>query len=128
MSDIGKGSTVEAFGLATNYHEAGSGTPVVLLHGSGPGVSAFDCFRIGIDPLQYFNPEFDEIFLDSLGYLDNPPPSSRKVIEKYLPKKRKTEGMGKKIVCVQAKLCASACVCVCRERSVYVCLLVYTKS
>lgn len=35
------GKRVQAAGLATNYHEAGSGRPLVLLHGSGPGVSAY---------------------------------------------------------------------------------------
>lgn len=35
------GSTIEVNGIATNYHEAGSGDPVLLLHGSGPGVSAW---------------------------------------------------------------------------------------
>lgn len=35
------GSTIEVNGIATNFHEAGSGDPVVLLHGSGPGVSAW---------------------------------------------------------------------------------------
>lgn len=37
-ADIGK--TITAAGFATNYHEAGAGSPVVLLHGSGPGVTA----------------------------------------------------------------------------------------
>jgi pimeloyl-ACP methyl ester carboxylesterase len=35
------GSTIQVNGIATNYHEAGSGDPVLLLHGSGPGVSAW---------------------------------------------------------------------------------------
>ena len=35
------GSTIEVGGIATNFHEAGSGDPVLLLHGSGPGVSAW---------------------------------------------------------------------------------------
>lgn len=35
------GSTIEVAGIATNFHEAGSGDPVLLLHGSGPGVSAW---------------------------------------------------------------------------------------
>jgi pimeloyl-ACP methyl ester carboxylesterase len=35
------GSTIEVNGIATNYHDAGSGDPVLLLHGSGPGVSAW---------------------------------------------------------------------------------------
>jgi pimeloyl-ACP methyl ester carboxylesterase len=38
-SEIGK--SVLAAGVATNYHEAGQGFPVVLIHGSGPGVSAW---------------------------------------------------------------------------------------
>ncbi|PQP23590.1 2-hydroxy-6-oxo-2,4-heptadienoate hydrolase [Rhodococcus opacus] len=35
------GSTIEVAGIVTNFHEAGSGDPVLLLHGSGPGVSAW---------------------------------------------------------------------------------------
>lgn len=37
----GRGKSVLALDLETNYHEAGQGSPVVLLHGSGPGVSAW---------------------------------------------------------------------------------------
>ena len=37
----GKGKTISAFGLETNYLEQGSGEPLLLLHGSGPGVSAW---------------------------------------------------------------------------------------
>lgn len=40
-SEQGRGKTVAANGLATNYHDLGNGAPVVLLHGSGPGVSAW---------------------------------------------------------------------------------------
>lgn len=35
------GETIDVDGIATHYHEAGSGESVVLLHGSGPGVSAW---------------------------------------------------------------------------------------
>ena len=35
------GKTIDAAGIQTNYHDAGDGEPVVLLHGSGPGVSAW---------------------------------------------------------------------------------------
>lgn len=42
-ADVGK--SIVAAGLATNYHEAGSGRPVVLLHGSGPGVTAWANWR-----------------------------------------------------------------------------------
>lgn len=40
-SEPGRGKTIRALDLDTNYHEAGEGAPVVLLHGSGPGVSAW---------------------------------------------------------------------------------------
>jgi pimeloyl-ACP methyl ester carboxylesterase len=35
------GRTIDAGGIATHYHDVGSGQPVLLLHGSGPGVSAW---------------------------------------------------------------------------------------
>jgi 2-hydroxymuconate-semialdehyde hydrolase len=35
------GKNVLAGGVRTNYIEAGSGSPLVLIHGSGPGVTAF---------------------------------------------------------------------------------------
>lgn len=35
------GRTIAAAGINTNYLEAGSGAPLILLHGSGPGVTAF---------------------------------------------------------------------------------------
>jgi 2-hydroxymuconate-semialdehyde hydrolase len=43
--------TVEADGLATNYHDEGSGVPIVLIHGSGPGVTAWANWRLTIPPL-----------------------------------------------------------------------------
>lgn len=33
-------------GLDIHYHEAGSGTPVVFIHGSGPGASGFSNFKL----------------------------------------------------------------------------------
>ncbi len=39
LPDAGK--TVFAGGIETNYHDEGSGRPLILLHGSGPGVTAW---------------------------------------------------------------------------------------
>jgi 2-hydroxy-6-oxo-octa-2,4-dienoate hydrolase len=41
----GVGKSVKAFDIDTNYHEAGTGDVVILLHGSGPGVSAWTNWR-----------------------------------------------------------------------------------
>ena len=43
------GFSVRAAGVATNYHDHGSGEPVLLIHGSGPGVSAWANWR-GVIP------------------------------------------------------------------------------
>ena len=45
------GSTVVAAGITTNIHTAGDGDAVLLLHGSGPGVSAWANWRLTIPPL-----------------------------------------------------------------------------
>lgn len=43
--------SVNAGGISTNYHDQGTGNPVVLLHGSGPGVSAWANWRLVIPHL-----------------------------------------------------------------------------
>jgi pimeloyl-ACP methyl ester carboxylesterase len=45
------GRTVDAAGIATNVLEAGDGATVLLLHGSGPGVSAYANWRLTIPAL-----------------------------------------------------------------------------
>lgn len=44
------GLRINAGGISTNYHDAGQGraTPVLLLHGSGPGVTAWANWRLNI--------------------------------------------------------------------------------
>lgn len=45
------GAAVLANGIRTNYLESGEGAPVVLVHGSGPGVSAYANWRLTMPAL-----------------------------------------------------------------------------
>jgi len=45
------GSTADANGIKTNYLEAGKGDTVVLIHGSGPGVTSYANWRVVIPAL-----------------------------------------------------------------------------
>lgn len=45
------GRSVQTGRLATNYHDRGSGAPVLMIHGSGPGVSAWANWRLLIGDL-----------------------------------------------------------------------------
>lgn len=45
------GRSVRTGPFLTNYHDVGAGAPILLLHGSGPGVSAFANWRLVIDRL-----------------------------------------------------------------------------
>ncbi|WP_134661572.1 MULTISPECIES: alpha/beta fold hydrolase [unclassified Amycolatopsis] len=45
------GLRVDVHGVATNYHDQGSGDPVLLIHGSGPGVSASANWRLVLPEL-----------------------------------------------------------------------------
>ncbi len=45
------GASVLAAGIATNYHDMGAGEPVLLIHGSGPGVSAWANWQLTIPAL-----------------------------------------------------------------------------
>ena len=40
------GRSIDAGGIRVNYHDHGSGFPVLMIHGSGPGVSAFVNWRL----------------------------------------------------------------------------------
>jgi 2-hydroxymuconate-semialdehyde hydrolase len=42
---------IDAGGIETNYHDVGRGPPVLFIHGSGPGVSAWANWRLAIPPL-----------------------------------------------------------------------------
>lgn len=43
--------SVPAAGIQTNYHDLGKGEPVLLIHGSGPGVSAWANWRLNMPEL-----------------------------------------------------------------------------
>jgi 2-hydroxy-6-oxo-octa-2,4-dienoate hydrolase len=45
------GRSVDAGGIRTNFLHAGAGEPVVLVHGSGPGVSAYANWRLTLPSL-----------------------------------------------------------------------------
>ncbi|CAM5207141.1 Dihydrolipoamide acetyltransferase component (E2) of acetoin dehydrogenase complex OS=Castellaniella defragrans (strain DSM / CCUG 39792 / 65Phen) OX=1437824 GN=BN940_09176 PE=4 SV=1 [Castellaniella denitrificans] len=45
------GITIEADGMRTNVHDQGTGDPLLLIHGSGPGVSAWANWRTVIPAL-----------------------------------------------------------------------------
>lgn len=59
------GTTIDAGGIATNTHIAGAGPDVLLLHGSGPGVSAWANWRLTIPALV---PHFRVIAPDIVGF------------------------------------------------------------
>ncbi|MGC1584677.1 MAG: alpha/beta hydrolase [Rhodomicrobium sp.] len=65
------GRLVNCGGLSVNLHDQGSGHPVVLIHGSGPGVSAWANWRLVIPGLAK---EFRVIAPDmaGFGYTDRP--------------------------------------------------------
>jgi 2-hydroxymuconate-semialdehyde hydrolase len=53
-SDPEIGRSIQAAGIATNYHDQGSGRPVLLIHGSGPGVTAWANWRQTLPALAEF--------------------------------------------------------------------------
>ena len=52
-------------GLTVHYHEAGSGYPLVLLHGAGPGVSAWSNFS---GNLPAYSEHFRTFLIDQPGF------------------------------------------------------------
>jgi 2-hydroxymuconate-semialdehyde hydrolase len=44
-------SSIGAAGIRTNFHDRGSGFPMLFIHGSGPGVSAWANWRLAIPEL-----------------------------------------------------------------------------
>ena len=59
------GATADAAGVKTNYLEAGKGPDVVLIHGSGPGVTAYANWRLVIPALAE---DFHVVAPDMVGF------------------------------------------------------------
>ncbi|MDQ1504612.1 MAG: 2-hydroxy-6-oxo-octa-2,4-dienoate hydrolase [Actinomycetota bacterium] len=59
------GSFIDAGGIKTNYLDVGQGWPVVLVHGSGPGVSAYANWRLTLPALA---PQLRAIAPDMVGF------------------------------------------------------------
>lgn len=71
MSDVEKGLYIDAGGINTHYHEAGQGEAVILIHGSGPGVSAWANWRLVFPILsQHFHLYAPDVV--GFGYTDRP--------------------------------------------------------
>ena len=63
--------TIDAGGIKTSYLEAGSGEPVLMLHGSGPGVSGTANWQYTIGPLSQ---RFHVLAPDIVGFGDTERP------------------------------------------------------
>lgn len=59
------GKSVTTGDITTNYHDLGDGEPLLLLHGSGPGVSAWANWRL---PIQHLSPHLRILAPDLAGF------------------------------------------------------------
>ncbi|PWR17959.1 alpha/beta fold hydrolase [Zavarzinia compransoris] len=66
------GRRIVAGGIATNYHDLGQGQPLLLIHGSGPGVSAYANWRLTMAPLSARRRVLAPDIL-GFGYTESPP-------------------------------------------------------
>lgn len=66
------GATIDVAGIATNHHDVGEGPPVVLLHGSGPGVSAWANWRVTMPALAEAGRRVLAPDLVGFGFTDRP--------------------------------------------------------
>lgn len=59
------GTSINAGGIPTNVHVAGEGPPIVMVHGSGPGVTAWANWRLNIPVL---SKQFKVVAPDMVGF------------------------------------------------------------
>ncbi|MDD2610213.1 MAG: alpha/beta hydrolase [Giesbergeria sp.] len=72
MSNPEIGKTIATGDFLTNYHDLGQGDPVLMLHGSGPGVSAWANWRLALQSL-HTNFRLLAPDLAGFGYTPAPP-------------------------------------------------------
>jgi 2-hydroxymuconate-semialdehyde hydrolase len=78
--ELGRSLVID--GVSTNFHEAGRGAPVLLLHGSGPGVSAWANWRLNLPELAQ---RFRVVAPDLLGFgYTGPAPGVHYTLEGWL--------------------------------------------
>lgn len=65
VTELGSARDIQTKKWKLHFHEAGQGHPVILLHGSGPGATAWSNFSHNIGPLAR---DFRVIALDSPGW------------------------------------------------------------
>jgi 2-hydroxymuconate-semialdehyde hydrolase len=71
---LAAGKTIEVDGIETHYHDAGDGPVIVLIHGSGPGVSAWANWRLVMPVLA---DRFRVIAYDQIGFNQTMPPAGK---------------------------------------------------
>ena len=82
------GQRIDAGGIGTNVHLSGDGPPVVLLHGSGPGVTAFANWRL---TMPHLAKRFRVVAPDLLGFgFTERPADNRYEKERWLGHVEKT--------------------------------------
>ena len=75
MPGSDNGNHADVGGFRLHYHEAGDGQPVVMLHGGGPGASAWSNFGPN---LPVFAKEFRTLLVDQPGFGDSDKPEITK--------------------------------------------------
>jgi 2-hydroxymuconate-semialdehyde hydrolase len=65
------GQTIQCGPVLTNYHDIGTGEAVLMLHGSGPGVSAWANWRL---PQARLKSDFRLLLPDLVGFGYTPAP------------------------------------------------------
>ncbi len=75
MTPLPEGSYVQVGDVRMHYHAVGEGTPILWLHGSGPGASGWSNFRRNAERLAPHG--YRSILLDSVGYGLSDKPTDR---------------------------------------------------